>query len=265
MSQGDLSPDDDPEREPTALGRLCERFGAGAGIGWNAVKIWSLRAVFVLLHAVVILAGFYAIVWWGSGGACYSNVEKIPPRLVGLVLGCVRKVGTYENLFFRNRVEAATALYRAGKVQYLIASGDNSNHGYDEPSDLKAALVAKGVPANRIYCDYAGFRTLDSVIRAKKVFGQDDFTVVSQRYHNERALYVARRSGMPDAVAFDAADVPGEWMIKPYIREAFARLKAVLDVEFLGTAPKFLGKRVAIGPRTPPVDAVPVPRFQAGE
>lgn len=246
------------EEEAPLRERVRKRIGIETAFLWGFLKRWGLRSVFILLHLGVILGGFYVVVWWGSGGAAYSSVDKVPVRLVGLVLGCVRMVGPYENQFFKHRVDAAVKLYEAGKVQFLLVSGDNSRRGYDEPTDLKAALIERGVPASRIYCDYAGFRTLDSVIRAKKVFGQDDFTVISQRYHNERALYIARRSGMPDAVAFNAEDVAGEWMARAYLREAFARFRAVLDVEFLGTAPRFLGKRVIIGPKDPPVDAQPV-------
>ena len=119
-------------------------------------------------------------------------------------------------------------------------------------------LIEKGVPANRIYCDYAGFRTLDSVLRARKVFGQPDFIVVSQHFHNERAVYIARRYGMDDVVAYDAADAETGWMVKMYARELLSRVMAVLDVEILQTKPKFLGKRIEIGEKTPPVDAQPV-------
>ena len=145
-------------------------------------------------------------------------------------------------------------------MQYIIVSGDNSRSGYDEPSEMKAALIAKGVPATRIYCDYAGFRTLDSVVRAQKVFGQREFIIISQKYHNERALYIAQRHGMRDCVAYNAADASAEKMFKQYLRELVARVMAVLDVEFFGTEPKKLGEKISIGEKTPPVDANPLPK-----
>lgn len=254
-----LPPEELPDRGPGIWERLGERARIETAFLWGFSKKWTLRGVFIALHLGLIFGGFYAIVWWASGGGCYSNVDRVPVRLVGVVLGCVKKVGAYDNEFFTTRVDAAAKLFHAGRVQYLLVTGDNSKRGYDEPTDLKAALVAKGVPANRIYCDYAGFRTLDSVIRVKKVFGQDDCTFVSQRFHNERAIYLARRNAMPDAVAFNADDVRLDSMTMMYIREMFARFKAVLDVEFLRTQPKYLGSRVMIGPKDPPVDAAPPP------
>ena len=216
----------------------------------NCIK-WSL-------HLSVVLGGFYIFVWWMARDHVYHNVNDVPVRYAAVVLGCVKKVGGYPNTFFTKRIEAAKKLYDEGKVQYLIVSGDNSHNGYDEPTDMKAALIEKGVPANRIYCDYAGFRTLDSILRARKVFGQPDFIVVSQHFHNERAVYIARRYGMDDVVAYDAADAETGWMVKMYARELLSRVMAVLDVEILQTKPKFLGKRIEIGEKTPPVDAQPV-------
>jgi len=220
---------------------------------------WILRVVIIGAHLVLALLACYFIVGWMSGSSCYSNVDDVPVRYAGLVLGCVKKVGPYDNQFFTKRVDAAAKLFQAGKVQYLIVSGDNNHNGYDEPTDLKAALVAKGIPASKIYCDYAGLRTLDSVLRSKAIFGQVDCTVVSQRFHNERALYIGRRQGMEDMVAFNADDPEAQFMPKMYLREIFSRVKAVIDVEFLHAQPKFLGTRVFMGEKTPPIDAVPLP------
>lgn len=206
----------------------------------------------------LVVVGIYFLVGWSSSGRCYSNINDVPQRNVGVVLGCARKVGLYENVFFTSRVDAAARLYHAGKVRFLLVSGDNHRNGYDEPTDLKEALIRKGVPSDHIYCDYAGLRTLDSVIRAHSVFGQNDFIIVSQRFHNERALYIARRSGIENVVAFHAKDVARDWTFKMYLREIPARIKAVLDVEVLGTKPKFLGEHIPIGSDTPPVDAQPI-------
>lgn len=258
MSQDDLPEDSRRESKPTFTQRVKRQALVETAFLRSFLKKWSLRGLFIALHVLLIFGGFYVVVWWTARGACYSNIDRVPVRLVGLVLGCVKKVGGYDNEFFKTRVDAAAKLFRAGKVRYLVVTGDNSIAGYDEPTDLKAALVEKGVPADRIYCDYAGFRTLDSVVRAKKVFGQDDITIVSQRFQNERALYLAKRRGMPDAVAFNADDPAIESTCKMHLREIFARFKAVLDVEFLRTEPRFLGKRVSIGPGDPPVDARPV-------
>ena len=210
------------------------------------------------LHLCIVLLAIYFFVWWMARDRVYDNVKDVPSRYAAVVLGCVKTTGGYPNIFFTKRITAAKKLYDEGKVQYLIVSGDNSHNGYDEPTDMKEALVAKGVPANRIYCDYAGFRTLDSVVRARKVFGQPDFIIVSQHFHNERALYIARRFGMNDVIAFDAGEAGTESMIKMHFRELFSRIMAVLDVEILQTMPKFLGKKIEIGEKTPPVDAQPI-------
>jgi SanA protein len=223
----------------------------------RAVRRWLLRGIIIGAHLILLLLAFYFLVSWISQGATYDKMDDLPVRYAGVVMGCVKKVGDFNNEFFTKRVEAAADLYHAGKVRYLIVSGDNHNHGYDEPTDLKAALVAKGVPPEKIYCDYAGLRTLDSVVRAKVIFDQNDYIVISQHFQNERAVYIAKRQGMEDVVAFNAADPKAEFMAKMYLRELFARVRAVLDVEFWHTQPKFLGPRVFMGEKTPPIDAAP--------
>ncbi|WP_206171034.1 SanA/YdcF family protein [Phragmitibacter flavus] len=231
--------------------------GVGRWMVWldELIKLWMFRTMFFLLHVVVVVAACYLVVYGMARGRCHAVVDEVPARLVGLVLGTAPKVGIRDNLFFTTRMEAAAKLYHAGKVQYLIVSGDNARAGYNEPAEMKKALVKAGVPAERVYCDYAGFRTLDSVVRAKKVFGMEEFMVIAQRFHNERALYIARRNGMPDVVAFDAAmpAVNTGWKVR--VREVGARMMAVLDVEVFKTDPRFLGPEVRIGKSSPPVDA----------
>ena len=190
---------------------------------------------------------------------CFTRVEDVPVRACGLVLGTVPRVQGRENLYFRARMRAAAELVHAGKVRFLIVSGDNSRADYDEPSAMKSALIDLGVPASRIYCDYAGLRTLDSVVRAKEVFGQTSLTVVSQRYHNERALYLAEHSGLENCVALDAPGVGGGSMLRQRARELAARCAAMLDVNLLRTRPRFLGEPIAVGEHAPPRDANPLP------
>jgi SanA protein len=122
----------------------------------------------------------------------------------------------------------------------VIVSGDNSTQYYDEASAMKKALVENGVPDSVITLDYAGFRTLDSVVRCKWVFGQSDIILVSQEFQNERALFIAEHFGI-NAVGFNAQDVPEGYGLKTSIREYFARVKAVLDIYVLKTQPKFPG------------------------
>ncbi len=173
-----------------------------------------------------------------------------PPR-AGLVLGTSRWLpGRLPNPYFDNRIDAAAKLFESGKVEYLIVSGNQSqggrpNGGYDEPNDMRDALVAQGVPADRIYRDYAGFRTLDSVLRASGVFGQDRVIVVSQRFHLARALYLAGRHGL-DFQGFEAEDAPLRYDFRTKLREAGARVKAVFDTA-LGIGPRYGGSPIALG------------------
>ena len=202
----------------------------------------------VMAMAVCAVIGCNVWIVRSSRGRMFDRVADVPARRVGLVLGTGRTATDGRlNLHFQYRMEAAAELYRAGKVQHLIASGDNHIKGYDEPTDMKQALTALGVPERAITLDYAGFRTLDSVVRAQKVFGQNEFVVVSGRFHNYRALFISRYYGI-DAVAFNAREVPVRYALRSSVREWFARVKAVLDVYVLRTKPKFLGERIVIPP-----------------
>jgi SanA protein len=174
-----------------------------------------------------------------------EELEPLPAFDVGLVLGCSPRVQGRDNAFFVARITAAAELFHAGKVRHLIVSGDNGSPNYDEPSAMKAALVSKGVPAQAITRDFAGFRTLDSVLRAHKVFGVQRLIVVSQRFHAERAVYLARAHGL-NAFGFSAPDVNGARGDLIRVREIFSRLVAALDVHVLGTEPRFLGPQLSL-------------------
>jgi SanA protein len=109
---------------------------------------------------------------------------------VGLVLGTSQYLKNgYLNWYFKYRIEATVELYKKGKIDFILVSGDNSHKNYDEPTAFKNELIKRGIPADQIYLDYAGFRTLDSVVRAKEIFGQTSITIISQKFHNERAIY----------------------------------------------------------------------------
>ena len=171
---------------------------------------------------------------------------------MGLLLGTSKyTAGGGINPYYQYRIDAAVALYRAGKIQEIIVSGDNAHASYDEPTLMRADLIAAGIPAQHLHRDYAGFRTLDSVVRASKVFGQNTFTVISQRFHNERAIYLARAHGL-DAIGFDARDVTGGWRVQ--VREWLARTAAVLDV-LRGKQPRFLGEPIQLSGR--PLKSLP--------
>lgn len=200
-------------------------------------------------------AASWASIVKSSTPRIYNNVESVTPVNAALVLGTSRLLnGKYENPFFTHRIESAATLYKAGKVKFLIVSGNQAQGGhdrggYDEPTDMRNALIAAGVPEAAIYRDYAGFRTLDSVIRAKSIFGQDQVIVVSQRFHLERALYLADRHGLVGQ-GFEAADIPARYAFKTYLREFGARILAVTDI-WTGREPKFGGEHIELGKDAP--------------
>ncbi len=173
-------------------------------------------------------------------GRIHARLADVPARDVAVVLGADRYTRGRINTFYRARVEAAAELYHAGKVRGLLISGDNSRADYNEPRMMKDDLVALGVPGEHITLDHARFRTLDSMVRARRVFGVDRLVVVTQRFHCERAIYIARQHGI-DAVGFAASDTAGLPGLKVRAREVVARAKAWLDVNLLAKEPKFLG------------------------
>ncbi|MBP5511063.1 MAG: YdcF family protein [Kiritimatiellae bacterium] len=194
--------------------------------------------------ALVVLLVWGLSVWaiqTAAKGRVFDKhtIAAMPSRRAAVVLGCARLLPSGLNLFFLRRIEAAAELYKSGKVDCLIVSGDNHIKTYDEATDMKDALVRSGVPEDRVVCDYAGFRTLDSVVRAKKVFGLDSFVIVSQPDHVRRAVFLARGFGV-DAYGYAAKDVNLRYSVKTRIREQFAKVAAVLDV-VIRRRPKFLG------------------------
>jgi len=212
-----------------------------------------MKRKLAVILAVVVGVSWMAVIGAGwligaaAEGKTYFDSAMIPHRQVALLLGCSRLLSDgRNNLFFTYRVAAAQQLYKNRKMDYLIVSGDNQTVGYDEATDLKRALVAGGIPAERIYCDYAGFRTLDSVVRAKAVFGQTNLIVISQEFHNQRAICIARHEGM-DAIGFNARDVGSFHGYRTRFREHFARVKTLLDLYLLRTRPRFLGRPITIG------------------
>lgn len=163
----------------------------------------------------------------------YDDVAQIPHRSVGVLLGTTpqSRHGRTENLFFRNRINAATALYKAGKIDTLIVSGSShSLDGIDETTAMRDNLVKRGIPVNRILLDGNGFRTINSMENVIKEFGKRSFTVISQPFHNERAIYQAEHLNMGnvDVIGFNAADVHDNAAFVTYIREYLARVKVFI-------------------------------------
>ncbi|MFW6250184.1 MAG: SanA/YdcF family protein [Alkalispirochaetaceae bacterium] len=201
---------------------------------------------FFLRHAalgsIILIFLSNTLVVQQSEGSIYRDLATVPPTRVALLLGTSRWVrGGRANPFFDNRVAAAARLYETDKVEFILASGDNSHPSYNEPAYLRAALLRSGVPEERVVLDYAGFSTLDSVVRAREVFGLESVLLVSQPFHLQRALFIADAAGL-DAVGYAAADVE-EWAgVSVRLREALARVKAVLDVYVFHRSPRFLGE-----------------------
>lgn len=175
-----------------------------------------------------------------------NDIKQFDKHQVGLVLGTSKftSFGTV-NLFYKYRVESTLELYHNGVIEKVLVSGDNGTHAYNEPRMIFNDLVKGGVNPKDIYLDFAGFRTLDSVVRAKKVFKQNQFIIISQQFHNERALFLARKHGI-NAVAYNAKSVNFSFSRKTYLREKLARVKAILDFYILDTQPKFLGNPIII-------------------
>ena len=210
------------------------------------LRVWIRRAGWLFLAGVaaVVLGNLWIV--FRTQGRVFFVQQDVPPKQVGLVLGTSANLrGGHANPFFTGRIAAAAELYRAGKVRQLLLSGDNRKVGYDEPTAMRDALMARGVPENAMTLDYAGFRTLDSMVRAKEVFGLPTFTIVTDDFHAARAVLLARHFGI-DAQAYCSPGVPWRWSKKTRLREIGARMKALLDLYLLRTQPHFLGPRISL-------------------
>lgn len=210
----------------------------------SRLKRWIFFYTPFLLIAFVITCN--RMVEQSARGKLFTSVETVPEVSAALVLGTSPMTKGKVNLYYQYRMEAVAALWKAGKVKYIIVSGDNSTVQYDEATYMRNTLHKLGVPDSVITLDYAGFRTLDSVVRAYWVFGQKNIVIVSQEFHNERAIYLAEHFGI-NAVGLNAKDVPGNYGWATAAREYLARVNAVLDVNVFGTVPKFPGPPEPVG------------------
>ena len=209
-------------------------------------KFWKI-VLWITVPAVLLAAGAGIFAWYCNYAVkrcseyCYDDTNKLPQSETALLLGAAKITPNgVPNLYFAGRIEAAAKLFHAGKIKHILISGDNSRKDYDEPTDMKNALIERGVPESAMTLDYAGFRTLDSVVRAKNVFGKKKFLIITQIGHAERAVYIARKQGI-DATAFYAAEPEHlQWLVKRNRkREKYARIAAWCDVNILCRKPKF--------------------------
>jgi SanA protein len=203
--------------------------------------------IFVLLAFILLIAMLIPnyVVKIATSDKTYNSTLEIPSNKVGLILGTSKFLRNGNiNLYYKYRIDAAVQLFKSNKIQFILVSGDNSKRNYNEPTTIKNDLVSNGVPESRIFLDYAGFRTLDSVIRSREIFGQDSITIISQRFHNERAIYLARHNRIY-AIGFNAKDVGVYYGFKTKVRELIARDKMFLDL-IIHKKSKFLGDRIEI-------------------
>lgn len=209
--------------------------------------MWKLTK-WTALGTLLIIAFVVGSNWWITSSVkskMYNDVNSVEARDVALVLGTSKRLaGNVPNSFFTHRMKATAELYHAGKIKHIIVSGDNGSKYYNEPRDMYESLIELGVPAEAITMDFAGFRTLDSVVRSKKVFQQDKIIIISQEFHNYRALFIAQYYGI-DAIAYNA-EAPDHAHPRTLLREYLARPKALLDLYILNKKPKFLGDTIDI-------------------
>jgi SanA protein len=204
-----------------------------------------LRWIFFIGIGLTLLFLLICNVWVISSTSedVYSDDKLLPDHRIALVLGTSHKVvGGGPNPFFAKRIETAAELFESGKIDHFILSGDNRSRYYNEPMEMRKALLKKGVPPTAITLDYAGLRTLDSIIRCKTIFGQNKITIITQSFHSYRALFISHYYNV-DAVAMVAEEPDFENSVKVRVREYFARTKAVLDLYVFNTTPQFLGEK----------------------
>ncbi|WP_075321320.1 SanA/YdcF family protein [Histophilus somni] len=207
---------------------------------------WIITLVKRLLHysfAFSIFTFFSLIIIdrsiaWYVQDRIYTKIEELPSRPYGIVLGTAKYFSKNNpNLYYNNRLTATVELFKQEKIDYLLLSGDNRTMQYNEPITMFKDLRKMDIPEDVMYMDFAGFRTLDSVIRADKVFKAQPMTIITQQFHCERALFIAKFYDI-DAICF-AAKSPANYL-SVRMRELFARVKAILDI-VLEKEPYFLG------------------------
>lgn len=211
-----------------------------------AYALKGLRLIpFLLICATIALFLIDRWVSHQTKDQLYTSPEQIGNFDVAVVLGTSKYLGKILNDYYANRISAAIALYQSEKVDNFLLSGDNAHRSYNEPWTMKRDLLKADVPENHIYLDYAGFRTLDSVVRAKEIFDTDNFLIITQKFHCERALFIANFHNI-NAKCFAVPGPSAHSGYKIRLREVFARAKAVLDLYITRAKPKFLGPKEPI-------------------
>jgi SanA protein len=212
----------------------------------NSFRFWVPFSAIITILLVILILYCNIRINHVANPYIYHDTAACPKFRAGLLLGTSKYVSNGKpNQYFINRIDAAVKLYKAGKIRCIIVSGDNSSLNYNEPMRMKRELIKRGIPANVIFVDYAGFRTLDSVIRAREIFGQIAYIIISQEFHNKRAIFIARRNGIY-AYGFNADDVGSIDGFFTRVREIFARVKVFMDIYIFHVQPRFLGEKIII-------------------
>jgi SanA protein len=203
------------------------------------IKLLKILLLTTLIFSSVLIAD-------ETNYKIYTNTKEIPAKKAALVLGTSKYISKgKENYYYTYRIKAAVQLWKAKKVKAIVISGDKSEY-YDEVTTMYKDLIKAGVPSRYITRDFAGFRTFDSIVRAKEIFDLDDYIIISQEFHLDRALYIAKEKGQK-AIGFAAKEIKGTSSHqKMQERESLAMLKAYLDINFLDTKPKLLGKKIKV-------------------
>jgi SanA protein len=211
----------------------------------HKIKIYVYAITILLLMSIFCIYYCDHLIKNSASGKLYSDPSAIPYNKVGLLLGTSKFLSKgVDNPYYQYRIEAAVQLLKANKIKYIIISGDNGHANYNEPQSMKADLIGAGIDSSIIYLDFAGFRTFDSIIRLKEIFGQNAVTIISQPFHNERAIYIASKENI-SAIGFNARDLNNSNGFKTQLREKFARVKVFVDF-LIGKKPRFLGQKIQI-------------------
>lgn len=213
------------------------------------LKVISI--MIVLIISMVLLADFTISLTTSS--QLYNEIETLPSQETALVLGTSKYIRRTLNPYYQYRIDAAIELYRQNKVTHFLLSGDNAHRSYNEPWTMKRDLLKAGIPEENITLDYAGFRTLDSVQRATQIFDANSLTIVTQKFHCQRAVFIANHFSM-DTVCLVVPSPTGWANTKIRIREVLARTKALLDLYIFNVQPKFLGPKEPIKHESVPIE-----------
>lgn len=208
----------------------------------------AVRKIIFYLLGVTLVAVFLCnvVVIYSTSDSLYTDIDQLPVNDVGLVLGTSDRLTSGDsNPFFQQRIEVAVMLYNTGKIKSFIVSGDNRTKYYNEPLKMKNALMKAGVPEKAINMDFAGLRTLDSMIRSKLVFGQHRLTVITQSFHSYRAMFIGQFYGI-DVASLKTNPLTEYISLKVKLREILARTIAVWDLYVAKKGPRHLGDKIDI-------------------